>query len=451
MISSGISVLLKGFEREFSTVSLIFGYFWQLFLAWWWLPLPFLLQKPFLYFWKWWRLELFLKKQRMILLEVKIPEESLKPIRAMEDVFSGLWQGFYDPPNFWEEWWDGKIIMGLSLETVSLGGEVHFYVRCSDYRRDTVETNIYSQYPEAEITVAEDYTRSVPQDMPNKDWDMWSTDYKLDKPNPYPIKTYKDFETESEKEEEKRVDPVAMLLEWLAKVKPGEQFWLQIQATPISEKYAEPFWKEGEAFKEKLSKRPEKPKQKPIWRETADATQFLITGKEIKEEKSEKFELIAPELRLTPGEKEIVAAVERKIAKPPWLTSVRWIWLGKKEVWFKGNLRLGLAFLGHYVTENLNALFPMGQTITKVYSRPPFNILDRRRVYLRKRKIFRLYRERFRPMFPKTGNRKTGTFILNNEELASLYHFPSRAVAPAPAVPRVGTKKGEAPSELPVE
>ena len=444
---------------EVPTLSLIFGYIWQIISAWWWLPLPWLLAgeiprlrksptKPFWYFWKFWRVELFLKKQRMILLEIKIPEESLKPIRAMEDVFSGLWQGFYDPPNYWEDWWDGKVTMSIQFETVSIGGEVHFYIRIPDYRRDTLESCIYSQYPEAEITLAEDYTKNVPQDMPNKDWDMWGIDYYLFKPDPYPIKTYKDFETETEKEEEKRIDPIAMLLEWLAKVRPGEQFWLQIQATPISEEYAESFWKEGEALKEKLSKRPEKPKPKPVFQEAAE---ILITGKVPEEEEPEKFELIAPELRLTPGEKEIITGVERKLAKPPWLVSIRWIWLGKKEIWFKGNLRQGLAFLGHYVTEHCNAPFPTGKTITKVYSRPPFNIFDERRLYLRKRKLFRLYRERFRPLFPRTGNRKTGTFILNTEELASVYHFPSRTVAPAPTVPRVEAKKGEAPPELPIE
>jgi len=431
-----------------ASISLILGYLWQLIKAWWWLPLPFILRKPAVYFWLFWRMEGFLKKQKMILLEIKLPEESLKPIRAMETVFAGLWQGFYDPPIFWEKWWDGKVIMGLFLETVSIGGEIHFYIRCPDYRRDTLEACIYSQYPEAEITLAQDYTRNVPQDMPNTDWDLWATDYRLFRPDPYPIKTYTQFETEAEKEEEKRVDPVAMLLEWLAKVRPGEQFWIQIQATPISESYAEPFWKEGEALKEKLSKRPEKPKPKPILQEAAE---ILITGKPPEEKAPEKFELIAPELRLTPGEKEVVAGVERKISKPPYLTSIRWIWLGKRGVWFKGNLRLGLAFLGHYVTENMNAPFPLGKTITKVYSRPPISILDTRRLYLRKRKIFRLYRERFRPLFPLIGNRRTGTFILNIEELASIYHFPSRAVAPAPGVPRVEARKEEAPPGLPTE
>lgn len=430
------------------SVSLIFNYLWQIIKAWWWLPLPFILWKPASYLWLFWRTELFLKKQKMILLEIKIPKETLKPVRAMEDIMAGLWQSFYDPPLFWEKWWEGKVILGLQLETVSIGGEIHFFIRCPDYRRDIVESNIYSQYPEAEITLTEDYTKNVPQDMPNKDWDMWAADFRLFKPNPYPIKTYKDFETETEREEEKRVDPMASLLEVMGKMKPGEQLWVQIQATPISEHFAESFWKEGEALKEKLAKRPETPKPKPVLQEAAE---ILIKGPAEEEKKGPVLELIAPELRLTPGEKEIISGVEKKIAKPPFRCHIRFIFLGRREVWFKANLRLILSFFGRYVTENLNAPFPLGKTITKVTSRPPLNLLDSRRLYLRKRKIFRLYRERFGPMFPRAGNRKTGTIILNTEELASLYHFPSRMVAPAPGVPRVEAKKGGAPPELPKE
>lgn len=436
------------FKIAFQAAQPILNYLWQIIKIWWWLPAPFILWRPASYFWLFWRIEEWNEKQKRILLEIKIPEESLKPIRAMEDVFAGLWQGFYDPPNWHEKWWEGKVSLGFQLETISDGGEIHFYIRCPADRRDIVESNIYAQYPEAEISLAEDYVKNVPQDIPNKDWDLWGADYRLLKPDPYPIKTYKDFETEAEREEEKRIDPLASLLESLAKIKPGEQYWFQIEASPIAQEYAEPFFKEGQAIKEKLAKRPEVAKPKPIWQEAAE---ILVTGKKA-EEKPPSFELIAPELRLTPGEREIVAGVERKIAKPPFECFARFIYLGKREVWFKANLRLGLSFFGHFVTQNLNALFPYGGTITKI-RRDWYNwfwFLDRR-LYLRCRKMFRQYRERFYSIFPRPADRTTGQFILNTEELATLYHFPSRAVAPAPGVPRVEAKKEAAPPELPVE
>ena len=82
------------------------------------------------------------------------------------------------------------------------------------------------------------------------------------------------------------------------------------------------------------------------------------------------------------------------------------------------------------------------KTITKIQW-----ILRKRRLYIRKRRIFRYFQKRWPPFFPRPG----GTYVLNTEELATLYHFPSRVVAPAPTVPRVEAKKGEPPSELPIE
>jgi len=41
--------------------------------------------------------------------------------------------------------------------------------------------------------------------------------------------------------------------------------------------------------------------------------------------------------------------------------------------------------------------------------------------------------------------------VLNVEELASLFHFPGEAAAPSPGAPRIETKRGEGPMDLPVE
>ena len=433
----------------FSDISLIFSTAWKIIFGWGWIFIPFILWKPAFYLWLWWRRELFWGKQKSILLEIKLPKESLKPIRAMEQVLAGLWQGFWDPPRPWEKLWDGKTSLGFQIEITSIEGITHFYIRCPDYRKDVVEANIYSQYPEAEVSLAEDYTKNIPHNIPNKDWDVWGSDYCFIKPNPYPIKTYRQFETESEKEEEKRVDPIASLFECLAKLKKGEQAWIQLQASSLAQEAVDPFLKQGEAIKDKLAKRTNEIKaQKPMAQEAAE---ILITGRVPEEKKEEKFELIAPELRLTPGEREIIEEVEKKISKPVFECSMRFLFLGQRELWFKPNLRLFLAHFGNYVTQNLNSLVPLGRTISKVYSKPPLSILDERRLYLRKRKIFRLYLDRFPPYFPLSATYNTGVFILNIEELASLFHFPSRRVAPAPGISRVEAKKGEAPSELPVE
>ena len=418
---------------------------WVIIKNWWWLPLPFILWWPFSFLWLWWRTDLWLSKIKFILLEVKIPKEVLKPMRAMETVMDALWQPMYDPPDWWEKWVEGKKVLSYSFEIASIDGTPHFFIRIPEASRDSVESIIYSQYPEAEISIVDDYSKYVPQDIPNKDWDLWAADYRLLKPDPYPIKTYSKFETEHEAKEEKRIDPLAGLLEAMAKIKPGEQLWVQITAEPVTNKEA-PWITEGEKIRDELAKRGTKVIRRPMILEAADV---LITGEPAGMPKEEKEAVIPPEMRLTPGERDIVAGVENKISKRGYRTNIRFIYLGKRDIFFKPNLRLVFGYFASYVTENLNGLVPWGKTLTKIHKNwfLPLNLIFNRRTYLRKRVIFRKYRKRLSPLFPRKG----GTFILNTEEMASLFHFPGRGVAPAPFVPRVEAKKGEAPPGLPTE
>ncbi|GAI05357.1 unnamed protein product, partial [marine sediment metagenome] len=264
-----------------------------------------------------------------IILEIRMPKEVLKPIKAMEQVFAGL-HSIHDVFTWREKWIEGQFLPSISLEIVSIGGEVHFYIRAFKMFRNVIESNIYSQYPEAEIFEVEDYTKLVPQDIPNKDWDLWGTSFINTKPDPYPIKTYPKFELEREIKEEKRIDPLAGLLEGMASLKPGEQLWLQIRATPIREE--KPWIKEGLKIKDKLVRRPEKPKSKPMIQEAAEV---LITGKPPGVAPPEEKEIIPPEMKLTPGEREIVAAIEEKIGKFGYDCHIRFIYLGKQDVFFK--------------------------------------------------------------------------------------------------------------------
>ncbi|MCX6765152.1 MAG: hypothetical protein NT148_01280 [Candidatus Nealsonbacteria bacterium] len=68
-------------------------------------------------------------------------------------------------------------------------------------------------------------------------------------------------------------------------------------------------------------------------------------------------------------------------------------------------------------------------------------------MYLRKRQLFRRYVGRATPKFPKSG----GTFVMTTEELATIYHFPGKSSASAPALERIESKRGEAPPGLPTE
>lgn len=412
---------------------------WQIFKNWSWFFLPILLWKPFLYHYRFWIMGRWDATVPKILLEIKLPKEVRKPIKAMEHVFAGF-HAMHDVPTWREKWVEGQFQLKFSLEIVSIGGEIHFYIRVPEIFRNIVESNIFSQYPEAEISEVPDYTLNVPQDIPNQDWDLWGTDLVNTKPDPYPIKTYTKFETEVQPMEEKRVDPLASLLEGLTILKPGEQIWVQIVAKPI--RVEDKNWiQEGLEIRDKLVRRPGKPKQKPMVQE---AFEIWLPGWKPEGEKAEK-ELIPPEMKLTPGEREIVAAIEEKISKSGFDCNIRYIYLGKRDVFFKPRARIPYSLFKEVSTENLGGLKPLKKTITKVKS-PFFWFLDARRLYLRERRIFRYYQRRWAPFFPRGG----GTYVLNTEELATLFHLPGRQVAPA-FIERIEAKKGQMPPGLPME
>ena len=423
----------------------------QVLRGWWWLIFPFVMQKPFLFLWRKWRTDHWIANVfNPVVYEIKIPKDILKPVRAMEDVLNSLHSVIYQPADWWETWIDGQFQTSISLEITSIEGEIHFYIRFHKGYLDGIKASIYSQYPDVEMAQVDDYTKLVPQDIPNKDWELWATDYILARNDCYPILTYKSFEKEMEPVEEKIVDPVASLLESMSRIGPGEQFWIQIAITPMAEDVAGDWVKKSEAKRDELAKRKSKPSDggKPI---VLGAMEALITGKtpeELNAAPKEKETMIPPEMRLTPGERNVIEAIEEKAAKPLFKSAIRFIFLGKRALFNKAKLRLGFTFFGSFKTQNLNLLVPMGKTLTKIHKSwfLPLNMMRARRIYLRERKIFRNYLSRVPPFYPRPG----GDFVLNIEEVASLYHFPSWRVSPVPGLSRIEARKKPAPT-LPME
>lgn len=434
-------------EEEFL---IIFNTLKDFIKAWWWVPLPFFLYRSFEFLYLWWRQEAFDSKIERILLEIKPPVEVLKPLKAMETVFAGLWN-IYDPANPREKWLEGKFVLTMSLEIVSIEGEVHFLIRVPKGLRHMVEASIYSQYPDVEISVAADYTKNVPQNIPNREWDLWGCDYEMVKDEVYPLKTYSEFfeiNPDSPKEE-KRIDPLSSLLEGMSKLGPGEQLWIQIMAKPVSPVVDYDFPKRGREIVNKLVKRPPEAKAMSMMINKDDlvgAADLLISGEQAAAAKPEQREFIPPEMKLTPGEREIVTKIEEKVSKVSFMSNIRLIYLAKRDCFFAPHKAWILGFFSQFNTAHLNSIKPLKKTITKVHTVLTW-FLDERRLYVRKRRMFRKYSGRDAPLFPESG----GTYILNLEELATLFHFPGRAVSYAPGVRRVEVKKGKAPADLPVE
>ncbi len=427
--------------------------------VWWWVLFPLILSAELRKLYLWWiNWDYAYAKKKWVVLEVIPPKEVLVPLKAMEDIFTIMWGANYDSPSWRERWCEGSLAYApgwMSWEIVSIEGNLHFYIRILAATKSTLETTLYGHYPELEIHEVQDYTKDVPQNIPNAEWDAYGEDFVLGKhPEVYPIRTYeKFFEPQGEKisAEEKRIDPMSSLLEMMSKLGPGEQFWLQFNTMAADEPE---FLKEGEKEIARLAKRPEKKKLTFI-DQIILVMRHLILGPE-KEGSGEKasYKWFNPtkteegagdkELLLSPGEREVLTELENKLKRPVFRTGIRGMYIAKRENYNPANKVLTRAYFGHFQTQNLNFI-----KFSKV-TRPKTQFVFRKSIPLsRVRKMFRNYVLRFTPLFP---DRHKEMSVFNTEELATLYHFPLKITGlVAPTMARVESKKGGPPPNLPTE
>lgn len=371
------------------------------------------------------------------LLEVKIPREILKTPKAMEQVFAAV-HATYSDIKFFDKWWKGKVQDWASFELVGFTGQVHFYVRVAEQFRNLVESAIYAQYPDSEIIEVEDYINLLPSVLPNQVYDLWGTNFILANDDAYPIRTYDYFE---ERVKEKRLDPIAAITEAISKLKEDEIIWIQVLVRPVSDQWK----KEGEKLRDKLMGRKAK-STRTLWEDFEEFLRNLIqapftppTWSGDEEEKSEgKADVLAP------GEKDVVAAVENKISKLGFESTVRFIYIDKAASFTRSNVAAIIGAFRQFSTQNLNAFKSHAKTTTKV--RQPFK---NRRLYFRKRRIFDSYRLRLFPRLFLLKIKKLPISILNTEELATIYHYPTTFVE-APTLQRLESRRGEPPAELPI-
>lgn len=415
---------------------------------WWWVFAPLFLAMETKVLYRWWiRWDYNYAKTKWVTLEVITPKEILVPPKAMEDVFSVMWGPLYGPANWRETWLEGAGDSFMSWELASIEGNLHYYMRVTTDHRLSLETILYSHYPDLEIHEVPDYTRNVPQNIPNAEWDVYGEDFITPAASAYPIKTYeKFFEPQGERisAEEKRIDPISSLLELMSKMGPGEQFWLQFVTTSIQE---EGWIHEGKKIVNKIAGRPDKHK-KTITDEIFEVVLNFVFGPEkvgkdeykmIEIGKSEEGDR---ELLITPGEREIVTEIENKLKKQVFRTSIRGVYVAKRENWKPGNRILPRAYFSHFQTQHMNHL--RFSTTT----RPKTHYVFRRRIpYLRTRRMFRNYVLRFPSFFPDLEKEVP---ILNGEEMATIYHFPIKISGLVlPTMERVDSKKGGPPPNLP--
>lgn len=326
------------------------------------------------------------------LLILEIPRANDKSELAAEQMFASLHGILRDAREL-------KINDGyqehLSFEIASVGGQIQFYVWTPRALRNFVESQIYSQYPTVQIrTATADYT--VHEQQHNV---VYTAEVVLAESEFLPIKTFQSFE----------VDPLAGITGTLAKLEDtDDEIWIQILVRPVADDWhkASDAWVRrvrgggffGEAFHPKAR-----------W-----FSQFLMALWQPPEGN------MTTVTELSDRDKTRIAEAEKKAAKLGYQVKIRVAYLGDSTTDARLRMQAIIGTFKQYNSTNLNG-FTM--------SHDSFRKEDLNCYKLR--------------LFADRG------FLLNIEEMASVFHLPHTNVE-TPNIVWASNKTAEPPNRLPV-
>lgn len=374
---------------------------------------------------------------KFILLAIDIPKLNEQTPKAVENMFTYL-GGAHGSINFFEKWFEGQFQKSFSYEIVSLEGYTQFLVRTPLEFRNLIESSVYSQYPDAEISEVDDYTQTVPQSYPDDEYDIWGTEFTQSTSWVYPIKRYPEFEHQMGPSEMQFKDPMASLMDLCGSLRQGEQLWIQYIVEPIGFDWV----KDAEKEIDKILGRKAKAKKGLMMQSVealgnASEVLYSIWGDVESKDKEDKPKTM---MDLTPLEKRRVEAIHEKLSKLSFALKIRVVYVAKKEVMNKAKVANGLVgYMKQFAALDLNNIKPdLKKTMTKaVY------FWKTARVNARKRRIFNAYINR-------SAGQGIAAGIFNIEELATLWHFPIEGSVKASLVQKSPGKKADAPSSLPL-
>jgi hypothetical protein len=379
------------------------------------------------------------KSMNNLLFAVDIPKNNEQNLVAVEQIYVNL-TAIKFSPNILQRYVYGFGPLSISLELISLEGYIQFLVRTPEIFKDIVISSIYAQYPGAEITPVEDYVSIIPDNITADEcpYKMWGTDFILNKPSAYPLRTYRMFEHEMS---DTFNDPLTPLLEAFSHLSPGENAGLQIIITPSGDDWKKDGANEIKKFLGvKVIKETSVDKFINLFVLLLEKLgkiflSFLNSDKE--EERKITPEVKAKSMvELTPGEKNILEQMQKKLTLPTFYVSMRYFYLAKKELYsYDRGISSVKGAMSQFGRSDLNSLGMHGKMRTDANY-----FFIERRVKPKIRRVAALYKARSRA--------GAGEFYLSTEELATLYHFPSTEVK-TPMLPRAMIKRSQPPTILP--
>jgi len=256
-------------------------------------------------------------------------------------------------------------------------------------------------------------------------WNNKNSRLQLTEKDAYPIKTYVDYGLDKDPKEEFKIDPMASLLEFLGSLKPGEHAWYQII---IQQDKGKDRPKKGTYF------------GKTEWRDAALEEMEKIKKESIasaQKQTGSEFTFFSP----TPVEKDQLEAIARSITKQGFKTGIRGIYFATPETFDPNQIASLINSFKQFSSNTLNGFKPDGWLLPFDYPWQDFMEIRQNRL---RHLILDAYRRRawFHPPY------KTKSYVLNTEELATIFHFPGATVQ-TPNLARIPSKRAGAPANLP--
>ncbi len=352
-----------------------------------------------------------ISSSKMSIMLITLPKEAAvkkdeKPtpiseqISVMETLFSTL--GGLKPRAGLKSWFTGRVDQ-LSFEIVARGGNIHFYVAAPVSLEQFVEQQIHAQYPYANIEVVRDYNIFQPRSA------IMGSFLRLAKSYIFPIRTYKDLETDS----------FNAITNSLSKL--GEEDGAAVQLVIRS---AEPTWhawgkkvasemQQGKSAREVLGAAGSGSSFKKFvknWTEAAKATPKTESP-------------IKKQYQLSPMEGEIIKSLEQKSSKAGFDVNIRVIVASASEQLAKMHLD---NIVNSFAQFNI---YEFGNGFVGAKPRSLTNFVHNF--------IYRRFDER-------------NKLLLNTEELASVFHFPLPTTE-TPNIVWLLAKRAPAPVNMPHE
>src|SRR3989344_5331664 len=398
----------------------------------------------------WWLIhitERYLNEIKWVLLEITIPKENVKSVKAMEQVITALHGTYSFGIKKIDRLRKGKVEDWMSLEIVGFSEGVHFFIRTPEVHRHLVESAFLSEYPDAEIIEAsQDYIERL-REKPFSDRDIFGTDFALVKANHFPLKTYEYFEDQTE---ERMLDPLATVTEVMSTLKNNEAIWLQLLIKPTGDTWRTKGQEEiDDIVGAKKGKSPSA--LAGVAKDAGDIFKNLpsaMMAPPIFDEVTE----VKPVANKppSPASQEKIKAIYNKMSKNAFECVLRFIYIDDKDEFTAENVTAVMGALRQLGDQNLNQLAPHKPTLTT--PRAVGLLWRKKRLAKRKRMLMinYIHRSMPKPIHVPFVDMKSKTSILNTEEVATLFH-PPLSLVKSQRTSTIQSRKSQAPIDLPTK